>query len=50
MWKRFLRNDPLPALLSAEDVGLRFHVENDLLGERIQTLTISGAALRYPDH
>lgn len=39
MWKRFLRNDPLPALLSAEDVGLRFHVENDLLGERIQTLT-----------
>lgn len=39
MWKKYFQNDPLPALLSAEDIGLRYHIENDLLGERIQTLT-----------
>jgi Squalene-hopene cyclase C-terminal domain len=34
IWKSFLRDDPLPRLLEADDPALTWHVRHDLLDER----------------
>ena len=33
MWRDYFRVDPLPVLLSAQDAGLLYHIEKDLLGQ-----------------
>jgi hypothetical protein len=37
-WRRQLKLDPIPTLLSSEDEALRYFVRRDLLGERVESI------------